>query len=117
MATDTPMQLGMVGLGRMGAGIVRRLMADGHHCVGYDRNPDVVAQLEGEGMTGAPTYEEFVSKLEVPRAGDPSGVPFVALTHVDQLDRSLLEQLGDPLRGEVQLHAPSVLDITPWDST
>ena len=68
MATDTPMQLGMVGLGRMGAGIVRRLMADGHHCVGYDRNPDVVARLEGEGMTGAPTYEEFVSKLEVPRA-------------------------------------------------
>ena len=42
MATDTPMQLGMVGLGRMGAGIVRRLMRDGHRCVGYDVNADAV---------------------------------------------------------------------------
>ena len=42
MATDNPMQLGMVGLGRMGAGIVRRLMRDGHTCVGYDVFPDAV---------------------------------------------------------------------------
>ena len=42
MATDTPMQLGMVGLGRMGANIVRRLMRDGHRCVGYDVSPDAV---------------------------------------------------------------------------
>ena len=49
MATDTPMQLGMVGLGRMGANIVRRLMRDGHRCVAYDRTPAVVSQLEGEG--------------------------------------------------------------------
>ena len=42
MATDTPMQLGMVGLGRMGAGIVRRLLEDGHRCVGYDIHPDAV---------------------------------------------------------------------------
>ena len=40
MATDKPMQLGMIGLGRMGANLVRRLMRDGHHCVAYDRNPD-----------------------------------------------------------------------------
>ena len=45
MATDTPMQLGMVGLGRMGAGIVRRLLQDGHHCVGYDIHPDAVEAL------------------------------------------------------------------------
>src|SRR5579884_3560924 len=67
MATDTPMQLGMVGLGRMGAGIVRRLMDDGHRCVGFDHNPDVVHSLEGEGMTGARSLEEFASALEKPR--------------------------------------------------
>jgi 6-phosphogluconate dehydrogenase len=61
------MQLGMVGLGRMGAGIVRRLMADGHRCVGYDRNDETVSALEGEGMTGARSHEEFASKLEPPR--------------------------------------------------
>ena len=66
--TDTPMQLGMVGLGRMGANIVRRLMRDGHDCVGYDRNPDVVATLAGEGAVGANSLAEFVAKLEKPRA-------------------------------------------------
>ncbi len=49
MATDTPMQLGMVGLGRMGANIVRRLMRDGHRCVGYDVSPDAVATLAADG--------------------------------------------------------------------
>ncbi|HEX4747342.1 MAG TPA: decarboxylating 6-phosphogluconate dehydrogenase [Gaiellaceae bacterium] len=68
MATDTPMQLGMVGLGRMGAGIVRRLMRDGHQCVGYDIHPDAVQALEADGATGASSLEEFVAKLERPRA-------------------------------------------------
>ncbi|MBV9382615.1 MAG: decarboxylating 6-phosphogluconate dehydrogenase [Streptosporangiaceae bacterium] len=61
------MQLGMIGLGRMGANLVRRLMRDGHRCVAYDRSPDVVKALEAEGATGAGSYEEFVSKLERPR--------------------------------------------------
>ena len=52
MATDTPMQLGMVGLGRMGAGIVRRLLEDGHHCVGYDIHPDAVEALVADGAEG-----------------------------------------------------------------
>ena len=47
------MQLGMVGLGRMGANLVRRLMRDGHRCVVYDVNADAVKELEGEGATGA----------------------------------------------------------------
>ncbi len=68
MPTDTPMQLGMVGLGRMGAGIVRRLMKDGHRCVGYDVHPDAVSALESEGMTGSTSLEDFASKLEQPRA-------------------------------------------------
>jgi 6-phosphogluconate dehydrogenase len=67
MATDTPMQLGMVGLGRMGAGLVRRLMHDGHRCVGYDVFPDAVTALEADGATGATTLEDFVAKLEKPR--------------------------------------------------
>jgi 6-phosphogluconate dehydrogenase len=67
MPTDKPMQLGMVGLGRMGSGLVRRLMRDGHHCVGYDRHADVVKGLESEGMSGANSLEEFAAKLEKPR--------------------------------------------------
>ena len=68
MATDTAMQLGMVGLGRMGANLVRRLMRDGHHCVVYDMNADAVKSLAGEGATGAASLGEFVEKLEKPRA-------------------------------------------------
>src|SRR5262245_1058787 len=68
MATDRPMQLGMVGLGRMGANLVRRLMRDGHRCVVYDVNADAVKQLESEGATGASSLEEFVAKLDKPRA-------------------------------------------------
>ena len=67
MATDTPMQLGMVGLGRMGAGIVRRLMRDGHRCVGYDVFPDAVKAVEADGAVGAESLAEFASKLEKPR--------------------------------------------------
>jgi 6-phosphogluconate dehydrogenase len=68
MATDKPMQLGMVGLGRMGANLVRRLMRDGHRCVVYDVNADAVKELEGEGATGATSLADFVAKLEKPRA-------------------------------------------------
>jgi len=67
MATDRPMQLGMVGLGRMGANLVRRLMRDGHRCVAYDRDPDVVKELEAEGATGANSYEQLVRRLDRPR--------------------------------------------------
>lgn len=62
------MQLGMIGLGRMGANMVRRLLRDGHTAVAYDRNQDAVQQLAGEGAAGAATLEEFVAKLDKPRA-------------------------------------------------
>jgi 6-phosphogluconate dehydrogenase len=61
-------QLGMVGLGRMGTGIVRRLMRDDHDCVVFDRNADAVAELEREGATGTTTLEDFVRALDKPRA-------------------------------------------------
>jgi 6-phosphogluconate dehydrogenase len=67
MTTDRPMQLGMVGLGRMGANLVRRLTRGGHQCVAYDRNPDVVKSLQAEGANGANSYEELVRKLDRPR--------------------------------------------------
>jgi 6-phosphogluconate dehydrogenase len=62
------MQLGMVGLGRMGANLVRRLMRDDHQCVVYDVNADAVAALAAEGATGADSLDDFVAKLEPPRA-------------------------------------------------
>ena len=62
------MQLGMVGLGRMGANIVRRIMNDGHTAVVYDRSPDSVKALAGEGAVGGDSMEDFVAKLEKPRA-------------------------------------------------
>jgi 6-phosphogluconate dehydrogenase len=67
MATDTPMQLGMVGLGRMGAGIVRRLIRDGHDCVGYDVSADAVEALAADGATGSSSLEDFAAKLTPPR--------------------------------------------------
>jgi 6-phosphogluconate dehydrogenase len=61
------MQLGMIGLGRMGANILRRVMRDGHTAVAYDNNPDSVAQLVGDGAEGSNSLEEFVQKLSTPR--------------------------------------------------
>src|SRR4029077_16892357 len=79
MTTATPTQLGMVGLGRMGANIVRRLMRDGHPCVVYDLSADAVASLASEGATGAGRIKEFVAALTPQRtvwgmvpAGEPT---------------------------------------------
>jgi 6-phosphogluconate dehydrogenase len=62
------MQLGMIGLGRMGANMVRRLMKNGHQCVVYDHSPKAVADLVKEGAIGASSLDEFVAKLTAPRA-------------------------------------------------
>ncbi len=62
------MELGMVGLGRMGANLVRRLMAAGHRCVVYDVDPGAVEAVEKDGATGSSSTDDFVSKLSAPRS-------------------------------------------------
>src|SRR5512146_1635776 len=72
------MQLAMIGLGRMGGNMVRRLMRHGHDCVVYDRDPQAVAPLAGEGAIGGGSLEELVGKLQTPRAVwvmVPAGAP------------------------------------------
>ena len=90
------MQLGVIGLGRMGANIVQRLLRNGHDCVVFNRSPEKVKQLADEGAKGAITLDDFVSKLDKPRAiwlmvpaGDPT----------DQIVKELAQRLepGDIL--------------------
>ena len=67
MATENPMQLGMVGLGRMGANLVRRLVRDGHRAVVYDVDPHAVAALAQDGAVGASSLADLAAKLDPPR--------------------------------------------------
>jgi 6-phosphogluconate dehydrogenase len=62
------MQLGMIGLGRMGANMVRRLMSGGHECVVFDLNPENVKQMVSEGARGSDSLGDFIGKLNKPRA-------------------------------------------------
>lgn len=68
MKQKTTMQLGMIGLGRMGANMVRRLIRGGHECVVYDRSADAVKDVVKENATGASSLADFVKKLSKPRA-------------------------------------------------
>jgi 6-phosphogluconate dehydrogenase len=77
----------MVGLGRMGANMVRRLMKGGHQCVVSDRSPRSVQQLVGEGATGSNSIDDFIASLKPPRvawmmvpAGDPTEECYTALS-------------------------------------
>jgi 6-phosphogluconate dehydrogenase len=62
------MELGIVGLGRMGANMARRLMRDGHKCVVYDVNPEAIAELVGEGAEGASSLQDLASAMPAPRS-------------------------------------------------
>src|SRR5262245_47633400 len=84
------MQLGMIGLGRMGGNMVRRLERAGHSCVGYAAEADTVRALEKEGMTGSASVAELAQKLAPPRhvwLMVPAGA-------VDSVIESLLPGLG-----------------------
>ena len=62
------MQIGMLGLGRMGSNMVRRLMQEGHQCVVYNRRAEAVKVLQSEGAVGAFSLEDFIAQLTKPRA-------------------------------------------------
>jgi len=106
------MQLGMIGLGRMGANMVRRLQKNGHHCVVFDRTPATVQQLVSEGATGSTSFDDFVQKLQKPRAAknnphadesddgdqDPASSDQSAVTQrLDRLER-LVQEMSDRLK-------------------
>ncbi|KMO35235.1 phosphogluconate dehydrogenase (NAD(+)-dependent, decarboxylating) [Methylobacterium aquaticum] len=92
------MQLGMVGLGRMGGNIVRRLLRNGHTAVVFDQDPKAVAALVQEGAVGADSLDDFVAKLEAPRtawvmlpAGDPTEVTVMHIAGLMQPDDVIID--------------------------
>jgi 6-phosphogluconate dehydrogenase len=88
------MQLGMIGLGRMGGNIVRRLMRAGHSCVVFDKSTEAVAVIAGEGAKGSRDLAEFVGQLEKPRAVWVM-LPAGAITHGTIVELGGLMQAGD----------------------
>ena len=92
------MQLGMIGLGRMGGNIVRRLMRNGHDCVVFDQNPAAIKALAGEGATGGSRSQPtLVSKLEKPRA-------VWVMLPAGEITEDTVEQLGDAARARRHHH-------------
>ncbi|TXH73983.1 phosphogluconate dehydrogenase (NAD(+)-dependent, decarboxylating) [Thiobacillus sp.] len=89
------MQIAMVGLGRMGANMTRRLMRDGHDCVVYDRNPETVAQLVAEGATGAASLAELAEKLVPPRAA------WIMVPSGEATENAVMELAGHFAAGDV----------------
>ena len=90
------MQLGMIGLGRMGGNIVRRLMRGGHSCVVYDKSADAVRGLAGEGAAPSRDLADFVHQLDKPRAVWVM-LPAGAITHATIVELADLLEKGDTL--------------------
>jgi 6-phosphogluconate dehydrogenase len=87
LATDAPLELGIVGLGRMGSNIARRLLRDGHRVAGYNRHHEAVEALVEDGGVGAGSVEELVAALERPRA-------VWLMLPAGQITESVLEQVA-----------------------
>jgi 6-phosphogluconate dehydrogenase len=90
------MELGIVGLGRMGANMARRLMRDGHRIVAFDVNPDAVSELTGEGAEGASSLQDLASKLSAPRAVWVM-VPSGEITEKTVFDVAAVLEAGDAI--------------------
>jgi len=89
------MQIGMIGLGRMGANMLRRLLGGGHQVVAYDRSLDKVRELEKEGTAGASSIEQLVALLPPPR------VVWIMLPAGDPVEETLAGLAGLPVQGDV----------------
>jgi glutamine phosphoribosylpyrophosphate amidotransferase len=89
------MELGMIGLGRMGAGLVRRLMADGHRCVVYDVDPRAVKELEAAGAVATHSLEEM---------RDIIGADSLAFLSIDGMYRAMGEPGRDPANPKFSDH-------------
>src|SRR6185503_14628736 len=89
------MQLGMVGLGRMGGNMTERLLRGGHQVVGFDRSPDAVAALAGKGGTGSSGLADLVGKLASPRA------IWLMVPAGDPVDSTIAELLPTLARGDI----------------
>ncbi|BBJ00356.1 6-phosphogluconate dehydrogenase [Ferrigenium kumadai] len=89
------MQIAMVGLGRMGANMTRRLMKDGHDCVVYDRNPETMERLVTEGAIGVTSLRELAEMLEPPRAA------WIMLPAGDATEAAVMELAGYFAAGDV----------------
>jgi 6-phosphogluconate dehydrogenase len=89
------MKLAMIGLGRMGAGIARRLMEHGHEIVGYDRDAGAVQKLAGDGATAATSLEDVVAKLEAPR------IFWVMLPAGGPTESTIAELIGQVSPGDI----------------
>jgi 6-phosphogluconate dehydrogenase len=105
------MQLGMVGLGRMGANMTKRLLERGHDIVVFDRNPEAVAASVAEGATGATSLEDLASKLSAPRAvwvmvpsGDPTRSTVTALGGVLASGDTVVDGGNSPWKDAVAQH-------------
>lgn len=116
MTTDSPMTLGMVGLGRMGANMVRRIMRDGHSAVVYDTNPDNVAALVAEGAVGADSLADLKAKMTGPRhvwvmvpAGHVTDSVISELADVLEPDDVIIDGGNSYYRDDIR-HAASVKD-------
>ena len=117
MATSTPMQLGMIGLGRMGAGLVRRLIADGHHCVGYDVSSDATWFVVSKGDEGQTAPELHVvlnwfNEIKSAASGARARYAPTGLQRVATLVRSIFPAIYAAGAGESQAIAiePAVRD-------
>ena len=116
VTTSNPMTLGMVGLGRMGANIVRRIMRDGHSAVVYDTSPDAVASLVADGAVGADSLAELAAKMVAPRhvwimvpAGEITEKVVEALAEVLEPDDDIIDGGNSYYRSDIK-HSQMLAD-------
>src|SRR5262245_35481331 len=103
------MQIGMIGLGRMGGNMARRLMRGGHQVVAFDMSPDNVAKLAEEGADGAKSLQDFVARLSPPRtawvmvpAGEATEKTVIALADAMQAGDAIIDGGNSHFKDDVR---------------